>query len=403
MVTTSASGRVIERLERAIAELSLPKTARFSKRDLLLLPLLSLLTVLVLLGVSEAVTRVLWPTEYSLACIVPDPIEGYRFKPNCSARGKIAEGSWITYHYNECGYRSEGSCGAKPPGTIRIAILGSSMSQALHVSYDDAFFSRAAASLTRFCARRIDVQNLGVPGSSPAYADRHVQEALALNPDVVLYLVVPYDLNQQVLPKGLADPAAPVLAASSAPMQRAASTLNRLEHLVIQSRTLLVAQHFVFENTETYIRAYLMYGDKADYLRQPFTPAWQRRFADLDLTIGDIADRLHHAGVPLVILAVPSRAEAALLSSSQPPAHVDPFAFGRAIQAIASRHGAGYVDLMGPISRIPNAENLFYPVDGHVTPEGHKVIAQALAQKLQDGSVPAFSHCAPPQSAERRP
>jgi hypothetical protein len=107
--------------------------------------------------------------------------------------------------------------------------------------------------------------------------------------------------------------------------------------------------------------------------------------------------------VPLVILAVPSRAEAALLSSSQPPAHVDPFAFGRAIQAIASRHGAGYVDLMGPISRIPNAENLFYPVDGHVTPEGHKVIAQALAQKLQDGSVPAFSHCAPPQSAERRP
>jgi hypothetical protein len=186
-------------------------------------------------------------------------------------------------------------------------------------------------------------------------------------------------------------------------MQPAVSTLNRLEHQIIQSRTLLVAQHFVFENRETYIRAYLMYGDKADYLRQPFTPAWQRRFADLDVTIGDIADRLHHAGVPLVILAVPSRAEAALLGSSQLPAHVDPLAFGRAIQAIASRHGAGYVDLMGPISRIPNAENLYYPVDGHVTPEGHKVIAQALAQKLQDGSVPAFSHCAPPQSAERRP
>lgn len=383
--------------------LPLSEPARLPKRDFILLPLLSLLTILVLFGTSEAMTRFLWPAEYSPACVVLDPVEGYRFKPNCSVRGKIAEGPWITYHYNECGYRSEGSCGPKPPGTIRIAILGSSMSQGLHVSYDDAFFSRAAVILDRQCNRRIDVQNLGVPGSSPAFADRHVQEAIALNPDVVLYLVVPYDLNQKLLPKGLSKPTGPMLDASSEAIQPAASPLSRLEHLVIQSRTLLVAQHFVFQNRETYIRAYLMYGDKADYLRQPFTPVWQRRFADLDVTIGDIADRLRHAGVPLVIVAVPSRAEAALLSLSQLPAHVDPFAFGRAIQTIASKHGAGYVDLIGSVSRIPNAENLYYPVDGHLTSEGHQVIAAALSQKLEDGTVPAFSHCAPPQSAERRP
>lgn len=403
MSTTSTSERVIERLDRSAGELSSSAPARLAKRDLFLLPVLSLLTVLVLFGVSEAVTRLLWPTEYSQACIVTDPGGGSRFKPNCDARGKIAEGPWITYHYNECGYRSEDSCGPKPPGTIRIAILGSSMSQALHVSYGDAFFSRAAVDLGRQCDRRIDMQNLGVPGSSPAYTDRHVQEALALNPDVVLYLVVPYDLNQQLLPNGFPEPAGPTLAASFEAIQPAVSPLNRLEHLVIQSRTLLVAQHFVFQNRETYIRAYLLYGDKADYLRQPFTRVWQRRFADFDVTIGDMADRLHNAGVPLVIVAVPSRAEAALLSSSQLPAHVDPFAFGRAIQTIAAKHGAAYVDLMGPISRIPNAENLYYPVDGHVTSEGHKVIAEALSRKLQDGSVPAFSHCASPQSAEGRP
>ena len=373
------------------------------KRDFIVLPLLSLLTVLVLFGVSEVVTRVLWPAEYSSACLVADPVQGYRFKPNCTVRGKIPEGPWITYHYNECGYRSADSCGPKPLGTFRIAILGSSMSQALHVSYDDAFFSRAVVSLGRLCDRRIDVQNLGVPGSSPAFADRHVQEALASNPDVVLYMVVPFDLNQQMLPKGLPEPAGPTLEASAEAIQPAASPLNRLEHLILHSRTLLVAQHFVFQNRETYIRAYLMYGDKADYLRQPFTPVWQRRFADLDFTIGDIAAKLHHAGVPLLIVAVPSRAEAALLSSSQLPAHVDPFAFGRAIQMIAAKHGAGYVDLMGPISRIPNAEDLYYPVDGHLTSEGHAVIAAALTQKLEDGRVPAFSHCASPQSAERRP
>jgi hypothetical protein len=395
---------MIERLDSPAADLSLSEPARLPRRDLFLLPLLGLVTILVMFGVSETVTRLIWPWEYSDACNVEDAAQGLRFKPNCTVRGKIPEGPWITYHYNECGYRSESSCGPKPSGTIRIAILGSSMSQALHVPYEDAFFSRAATTLSRLCDRRIDVQNLGVPGSSPAYADRNVQAVLALNPDVVLYTVGPYDLNQQIVANRSIEPGgARTVASSSAEAQPTVSPLNRLERLMIQSRTLLVAQHFVFQNRETFIRAYLMYGDKADYLRQPFTPIWQQRFADLDLTIGDIANRLHAAGVPLMIVAVPSRAEAALLSSPQPPAHVDPFAFGREIHTIASKHGAGYMDLMGPFSRIPNAENLYYVVDGHVTSAGHKVIAEELVQKLQDGSVPAFSGCISQQSAERRP
>lgn len=382
---------------------SASEPASLPKRDYVLLPLLSLLTILGMFGLSEILSRLIWPARYSDACNIEDPVHGDRFKPNCTVRGKIAEGPWITYHYNECGYRSATSCGPKPPGTIRIAVLGSSMSQALHVQYEDAFFSRAAASLSRLCDRRIDVQNLGVPGSSPAYADRNVQNALALNPDVVLYIVVPYDLNQQILANGSTELRSPTVIPSPAEVQPTVSSLNRLERLMIQSRTLLVAQHFAFQNREAFLRAYMMYGDKADYLRQPFTPIWQQRFADLDQTIGDIANKLRAAGVPLMIVGVPSRAEAALLSSPRLPPHVDPFAFGREVQTIASKHGAGYVDLMGPFSRIPNAENLYYVVDGHVTTEGNKMIAEELAQKLQDGSVPAFSRCTSRQSAERRP
>jgi len=107
------------------------------------------------------------------------------------------------------------------------------------------------------------------------------------------------------------------------------------------------------------------------------------------------------AGVPLIIVPVPSRVEAALLSSPQLPPQVDPYAFGREIEAIASKHGAGYLDLMKPISDIPNAENLYYTVDGHVAADGHKVIAEELVRKLLDGSVPAFSRCAQRPSAER--
>jgi hypothetical protein len=135
------------------------------------------------------------------------------------------------------------------------------------------------------------------------------------------------------------------------------------------------------------------YGDKADFLRQPLTPAWQQRFADMNVIISDISRKSRAAGVPLIVIPVPSRAEAAWLSSPQLPPHVDPFAFGRQVEQMVSDDGADYVDMMKPFSRIPNAEKLFFVVDGHLTADGQGVIAQNLVHKLLDGSIPAFLSC----------
>jgi SGNH hydrolase-like domain, acetyltransferase AlgX len=115
-----------------------------------------------------------------------------------------------------------------------------------------------------------------------------------------------------------------------------------------------------------------------------------------------MADKLRAAGIPLLVVAVPSRAESALLSSPELPPHVDPFAFGHRIDEIATKHGAGYVDLMDVFSKIPDAQNMYYVVDGHVAAEGQAVMAQAILQKLQDGTIPAFSQCSPHENAERR-
>jgi hypothetical protein len=371
------------------------------KRDYFLLPLLSFLTILLMFGASEIFTRLLWVQHKSYACVIEDPVAGDRFIPNCTERAKLAEGPWVTYSYNNCGYRSITPCGPKPPGGLRIAITGSSMSQALHVSYEDTFFDRASRELASRCGRPVDVQNLGVPGLSPIYAYRRIPEALSLQPDVVLYLVTPFDLEQKILPGELAERDNPTRISPTPAAKLAANPLRDFEHLLIQSRTVLVAQHFIFQNRETFIRVFMVYRDRADFLRQPFTAAWQQRFADFDVIIGSVAEKVRAAGVPLIIVPVPSRVEAALLSSPQLPPQVDPYAFGREIEAIASKHGAGYLDLMKPISDIPNAENLYYTVDGHVAADGHKVIAEELVRKLLDGSVPAFSRCAQRPSAER--
>jgi hypothetical protein len=305
-----------------------------------------------------------------------------------------AEAQWAIYHYNECGYRSETSCGTKPPGAARIATLGASVSTGLYIPYEDAYFSLTSSELSRICNRIVDVQNVeGGTGAIPVY--RKLKEVLALRPDVVLYLVSPFDLERQITPKELAERDNPT---TQIPTKAAAklslSPMKRLEKALTESRTVLVYQHFLFQNADIFLRLYMAYGDNADLFRKPLTPAWQQRFTNFDLIIGDMTAKLRAAGVPLVLIAVPSRPEAALLSSNQLPPNIDPFAFGRQIEIIASKHRAEYVDLVEAFSRIPNSENLFYVVNGHVNREGQIVIAKNILQKLQDGSVPTFSHCA---------
>jgi hypothetical protein len=380
-------------------EQSASSTRKPPKRDYVLLPLLSLATILVLCGTTEALTRIFW-VEYKLSpCLIEDPIEGNRFKPNCTARIKIAESPWTSYNYNECGYLSETSCGPKPAGSLRIVILGSSVSQALHVPYEQSFFARASGEIRRACGRTVDVQNLGVPGASPIYAYRRVPEALALKPDVILYVLAPFDLEHEIDSRALAERDNAKLTLAAPLARLTLSPMKRLQNALIQERSVLVAQHFLFQNTNTFLKTYLLYGDKADFLREPLTAAWQRRFADLDVIVGGMANKAKAAGVPFVVMAVPSRAEAALLSSQKLPEHVDPFAFGQQVGMIASKHGAVYVDLMAPFSRVTNAESLYYVVDGHLTSEGQKLTAQSLSQKLLDGSIPVFSKCELNQTA----
>jgi hypothetical protein len=369
---------------------------RLPKRDYIILPLLSLMTILVMFVASEVCTHIFWPARPEDPCLVLDPVMGNRHKSNCTARSKIAEGPWTTSVYNECGYLSATSCKTKPTGAVRIVILGSSIGMGIRVPYEQTFFALASSRLSRTCNRAIDVQNLSVEGLYTIFSLRRLKEAIELKPDVVLFILSPGDFAEGIAPQALAELNNP--APSPPRMSVKQIVLTRLKRMSLESRSVLVAQHFLMQNKDVIVRLHLAYGDK---IEQPRAPGWQQHFADFDRVVGDMADQLRSAGVPLIFVSVPSRPQAAMFGSQQLPPYVDPFAFGHEIDQIAARHGAGYVDISEVFGHIPDPENLFYVVDGHPTADGQKVIAQYIEQKLQDGSVAAFSHCALAQNAER--
>src|SRR5262249_41498572 len=147
-----------------------------------------------------------------------------------------------------------------------------------------------------------------------------------------------------------------------------------------QSRAIIVAQHFLFRNRSIYLPLYLHYGDKADFLRPPFTVPWQLRLHRFELLVGALADRAHQNGVPFTLVFAPQQAQPVLTTSAPVPPGVDPHALPDAIAAIAARHGVGFIDSSEALRAEPKPELLYYQVDGHLSGRGQPIIARYVAQ-----------------------
>jgi hypothetical protein len=359
-----------------------PGPGRLPRRDLVLLPGIALLTVLLLLLLGEAAARVAWPEQERDACVVHDPVLGKRGLPNCVSTIRKAESPWVTTHTNDCGYRSPTSCRPLPPGMPRVAVIGSSTSAGYLVAEPDLFTTLAAAKLRSLCGRTVDFQNLGVAGLGQAEVVQRVDAALATRPSVLVWVFVPFDVEN--VPLAEADvPAAPP----------PPSLLNRIHGLAVRSRAMLVAQHYFYRNLGLYVRTYLGQADRSDFLRAPLSSLWQRRLAYLDRSVAAIAEKAHAAGVPFMLVLASQQAQAALMTMPPRPG-IDPLAFGRALDALAARHGGRFVDLTGSFAGKAWRDDLFYPVDGHLAAGGNRLLADALAASLAGGDYPAFQSCA---------
>lgn len=357
-------------------------TERLPRRDYIVLPLLSLLTVLVLLAGAEVASRIAFSQHEKDACMIADPVLGTRFQPNCTSEVKAAEGPWVTNHYNACGFRSPQPCGAKPAGSVRVAVLGSSIAQGYLVPYQQTFAARDATQLTNACHAQVQFQNLASIGYVWGRLADRVDAAIALRPDAAVIAVVPFDLQQSEY-----QPNQPAHA-----QQRGPGPLKTVESLLENSRAVVAAQHFLFRQPGPYVRLYLQYGDRADFLRPPFTQPWQQRLSDFDHLMAGIATKFHAAGIPVTLVFVPERAQAALLSAHHAPSGVNPWAIGQEIGSIAHHNDISYIDMSEAMSRIPDAADLYYPVDGHLSGRGNKVLARLVAEQLQQ-AVPALTHC----------
>src|SRR5712692_7630396 len=165
-----------------------PRRKSLSKKLLLVL-----FGLLVGCFLSELFLRII---DYSYPIFyVTDYYRGFALRPGIEGHYQREGGSYV--RINSDGQRDREHSKAKPPDTVRIAVLGDSFAEAMHVPMEQTFWSlleRKLEECNAFPGKHVEVMNFGVSGYGTA------QELLTLrqkvwdySPDIVTLTFTSYN------------------------------------------------------------------------------------------------------------------------------------------------------------------------------------------------------------------
>lgn len=372
-----------------------------AKRDLILIPLITLLTAGILAGCTELVGRALYPSLRTGAesCMnLKDPA-GARGIPNSVCEEKTPEGEFTEYRMNNCGFRTAIPCGGKKPQNYRIVLIGTSFAIGLRVPIQKTFAFELAASLSQSTGRHIEIYNEAMPWRFPDTLARRFDEIKAAQPDLILWALNPNDikrLSDVEIPTGqLTRQTRKLNLVGRAILQlkstiRSRSVSSSLSYLFAHTRTSTLVSQLFYGSASQYITYALMQPDEEiGYLRSEPSSEWQRRLSNFDIDVAEIATQARTANIPLVAVMLPNRVQAAMIATNSWPSGYDPYKIDTEARSIFERHGAIYLDIMPYFRRIPDPQLDFYAVEGHPNPRGHAVFTDLLAEELTKNPVPA--------------
>jgi hypothetical protein len=360
--------------------------------------LLFLAIATVQFAVFEAALRTFGHSEAApsfQALFTPDPIVGYRLRPNARTRFITAEFD-TEIAINAQGVRDDRDIGPKPPGERRIVVLGDSLVLSVQVDVRQTFCRLLEDRLNRAESARPDgsrvryrVINAGVQGYGPVEELLFYREiARAFQPDVVIETIfVGNDAEDAAASAGRLTRGAATSSAASAPVSAAvpSSIVDRMRRIVRRSIVLQVLRLRVVSVT-----------DRLSNWRSPPEPPLQSYAARPAPQIADglrisrecveaIASDAAAAGAQTMVLLMPARFQ------------VDDADYGHLKAAVAGAGGTllrdGATDRFNqalstlPIPRLDvlpalraalPGPDLFFQQTVHLTPRGHEIVAAAL-------------------------
>ncbi|WP_174296658.1 SGNH/GDSL hydrolase family protein [Sphingomonas bacterium] len=362
----------------------LPPRWRLPRRDLYILPLIALLTLLVMSGGAELIARAAYPVQMDISCTL-HTTRGTRFRPMCVGLNKAVDGPWVENRFNACGYRTAENCAVTPATRLRVAVVGSSIARGQGVAYADTFSARASADLSHACGQTVDFQNLGNTAADLLRLDKRMAEVVAIKSRVVIMLLTPYDLQHL-------DDVDILVPGAHLPKPKPFGLVDVMG-MLRSSHLFDVGQHYLYLDPAIQVTAFVRNGvdDMNGYVVAPLPPKWKSRVEQIDALLKKMTAVTTPAGIKVVLVYVPRRVHAVLEIPRYAIAKLDVHILDRELQAAAHANGAEFIDTTPNFAAARNFNSLFYIADGHPSGDGHALIAKAVEARLLQ--MPTFQSC----------
>lgn len=347
-----------------------------------------------------------------------DDTRGWALRPG--ARGRFAAEGGSLVAINRDGLRDRDHPRAKPAGTLRIAVLGDSYTEAIEVPVEQTFWSVLADDLNRAAAvrgRRVEVLNFGVRGYGTA------QELLTLrccvwdySPDVVLlafYSGNDVTDNSRSLDRSPTRYARPYLEPTAAGWLLDRSFRRRWRYraaklvapLVARSRLLQLlihAQYVVLRRPTGSHAATKAAGIGSEFgldsriYGEPDDARWSAAWHTTEALVATMAREVSDHGARFAVVCVTNPIQvypdsAARARFAQQLGVSDLLRPDRRIRALGEREGFPVLDLAPMLQAYADRQHAFLhgfdntsPGMGHWNTLGHRLAGQALASWMAE-------------------
>lgn len=366
--------------------------APVAPRDWVLLPVMSVLTVFVLLLANQLL--IWWKFPYSASagedCLLKDATAGARGRPGSVCSEWVPEGGHVVYRFDRNGYRNESQLGPKSAQAYRIVMVGTSTAAGFRVSAEKTMASLLPIELTQRTGRKVELYNESLPGRNLQQIATLADEFVAGYPDLVLLILTPIDIwdSQPVAAAtaAAAPPASEQLAPPPAP-----GLLSSVRQKIGNPHSSILLRHFLYEASPSlYVNASLRAGESdAGFLTKRMSAAWESAITQSAASIRELRDRVHAHGVDFVAVFVPNRSQVAMVALGKWPDEVAPYELGSRMRTLLSPNSS-YIDLLPAMRGMRHPELGYFAVDVHPNAQGHRLFTRLIADQLAGGRISAL-------------
>lgn len=300
---------------------------------------------------------------------VDDPELGIRYLPGAIWRFRHPEYT-VEYAINEQGLRDATSRPVKkPPGTIRILLLGDSFTFGLGVDYADTWAVLAEKALARQGLGHVDLIKAGREGMDTR-SELLLLRRLApvYEPDAV---VVGFLINDLYTNQPIEGGAKTWKSANPEIYRMVGSAVNL--HLATLARRLAIA------TDRGYVGLYMLNPRRGEYLERPLSKVAQEKLGITQALMRQFAATSDSLGVPLYFLSIPQQFQA--LYRPEPGSRIELDLYDREFGRQAQAEGFAWVPAFDAF-RASTRGPLFHRLDGHLTPAGNAILADVFVRDV---------------------